>query len=130
LLGSQFPDLFLVAEANRRVVGYVVAAVGLNERKIGPNNCVSTLDGDPSQGTLYSMAVLYTYRRLGIGRGLMQNLVSALKRRGVKGVLLYVRSSNVAAHALYQSFGFRDSDMVERYYPDNREDATVMTTDI
>ena len=47
----------------------------------------------------------------------------------VGAVELEVRSSNVAARALYKSLGFSETGLRPKYYatPDGREDAILMT---
>ena len=47
----------------------------------------------------------------------------------VGAVDLEVRSSNVAARALYESLGFSETGLRPKYYatPDGREDAILMT---
>ena len=47
---------------------------------------------------------------------------------GMDEATLEVRESNEAARALYRRHGFHEVGRRKRYYPDNGEDAVIMTT--
>ena len=76
---------------------------------------------------LIDLRVLASERRQGFGRQLLWASLTALGDVGA--VELEVRSSNVAARALYESLGFSDTGSRPKYYatPDGREDAILMT---
>lgn len=65
-------------------------------------------------------------RRRGHGRALVLDMIQTGQSRRVRWVTLEVRRSNVAARALYASFGFVEQGIRQRYYSDNGEDAVVM----
>ena len=71
--------------------------------------------------------VMASERRQGLGRQLLWASLTALGDVGA--VELEVRSSNVAARALYESLGFSETGSRSNYYatPDGREDAILMT---
>jgi ribosomal-protein-alanine N-acetyltransferase len=64
-------------------------------------------------------------RRRGIGRGLVDVVLTYAKDAGVRLVLLEVRRSNVAALALYRRVGFAEVNVRKGYYADG-EDAVEM----
>lgn len=68
------------------------------------------------------------HRRQGVGRRLLLRLAELAEELGAARMTLEVRVSNVAAQALYRSFGFRDAGRRVAYYSDDGEDALVMTT--
>ena len=68
------------------------------------------------------------HRRQGVGRRLLLRLAELAEELGAARMTLEVRVSNVAAQALYRSFGFRDAGRRIAYYSDDGEDALVMTT--
>ena len=68
------------------------------------------------------------WRRQGIGRQLLLNLVELSATLGARQMTLEVRVSNGAAQALYRSFGFEIVGRRPHYYTDDGEDALVMTT--
>jgi ribosomal-protein-alanine N-acetyltransferase len=79
------------------------------------------------QADMIDLRVLASERRRGLGRQLLWASVTALG--DVSAIELEVRSSNVAARALYESLGFSETGLRPRYYatPDGREDAILMT---
>ena len=54
------------------------------------------------------MAVHPDYRKLGIGKALISELLSLCRKDGIISFTLEVRESNVVAQTLYKSFGFID----------------------
>ena len=79
------------------------------------------------QAEMVDLRVLASERRQGLGRQLLWASLTALGDVGA--VELEVRSSNVAARALYESLGFSETGLRPKYYatPDGREDAILMT---
>jgi ribosomal-protein-alanine N-acetyltransferase len=53
-------------------------------------------------------------------------LKDAVKIRGVAGITLEVRVSNISAQNLYKSIGFAEYGIRKGYYTDNNEDAVIM----
>jgi len=80
------------------------------------------------EATLFNIAVDPAYQRRGIGRQLLEHLISELEKRDVFTLWLEVRASNAAAIALYESLGFNEATIRRNYYPtaDGREDAIIM----
>ena len=76
---------------------------------------------------MVDLRVLASERRRGLGRQLLWASLTALGDVGA--VELEVRSSNVAARALYESLGFSETGSRSNYYAtaDGREDAVLMT---
>ena len=76
---------------------------------------------------MVDLRVMASERRRGLGRQLLWASLTALGDVGA--VELEVRSSNVAARALYESLGFSETGSRSNYYatPDGREDAILMT---
>jgi ribosomal-protein-alanine N-acetyltransferase len=75
---------------------------------------------------LIELATLPRYRRRGVARALLSELVEHGRCHGARLVLLEVRRSNGAAIALYESAGFRATGVRRRYYASNGEDALIM----
>ncbi len=76
-----------------------------------------------------TLAVAQAWR----GRGLGELLLLALLQEGIalngKLATLEVRVSNSAAQTMYAKFGFVVVGRRKRYYPDNHEDALIMTVE-
>lgn len=103
--------LFLVAEEQGKIAGYVVALDAADE------------------GEILNLAVAEGGRRRGLGRALVEAIVAALSERDVRQVYLEVRESNAAARTLYAGFGFKDVGRRKAYYRRPVEDAIVLRLD-
>jgi GNAT superfamily N-acetyltransferase len=88
------PSLFLIAEADRRVVG--TAIVGY----------------DGHRGWVNYLAVDSAQRRMGIGRLLMEYAERCLRARGCAKLNLQLRNGNHEAMAFYQRLGYVQDDVV------------------
>lgn len=77
---------------------------------------------------LLNICVAPGYQGAGLGRELLSFAIQRAKRKGVTGMFLEVRESNMAAIQLYESAGFREIGRRRGYYPARRgrEDALVM----
>lgn len=96
-----------------KLVGYSILAMMVDEAHV-LNCCVAP----PSQGR-------------GLGRHMMQHLISRLSLMQLPSLLLEVRPSNAAAVHLYTDLGFIEIGRRRDYYPapleeGGREDALVM----
>lgn len=81
------------------------------------------------QSELANLAVRAGARGTGIGRALLEAVMSASVERGARTMYLEVRESNVAAQHLYRSAGFRPVARRKRYYEEPAEDALVLRCD-
>jgi ribosomal-protein-alanine N-acetyltransferase len=93
---------------DREVVGFVAAALMYDELHI--NNIASHPD----------------YRRLGVGRSLLDASIGEGRLRGATFCVLEVRASNESAQALYLARGFRTTRRRKDYYRTPTEDALEM----
>lgn len=66
------------------------------------------------------------YRKKGVGKALMGEMLDFAKGKNASFALLEVRKSNNAAIKLYENFGFVIIDERKGYYQDNNEDALIM----
>lgn len=78
------------------------------------------------EGEITNVAVAPEYRRRGIARQLVQELIRQAQEVGVSRFLLEVRVSNAGAIALYRELGFTDGGIRRNFYEFPREDALVM----
>jgi len=86
------------------------------------------------EAELLRIAVLADFRRAGLGRALLSEVIAVAIDAGCRRLLLEVRSGNQAAIALYQQAGFRTVGQRRGYYPalpggQQREDALLMALD-
>ena len=64
-----------------------------------------------------TIGVLHAYRRRGIGRKLLTQLLeSAAARKDVKVIYLHVQTGNDVARDFYVQFGFREIGIIRGYY--------------
>ena len=99
-LGSQLRAehvIVLVAEQNGRTIGYAYAGVEETD--------YMSLRGPA--GVLYDILVDPASRRHGVGRQLLDAVLSALKSRDVRQVVLSTAERNDAAQRLFAGAGFR-----------------------
>jgi ribosomal protein S18 acetylase RimI-like enzyme len=82
------PELFLVAEAEGRLIGTVLGGF------------------DGVRGWVHHLAVARSHRRNGIGRLLMQAAEEGLRRMGCPKVNLQVRATNLAVIEFYRALGY------------------------
>jgi [ribosomal protein S18]-alanine N-acetyltransferase len=105
-----------------RLARYIVARAG--ERLVGFAGMWLMVD----EAHVTTFGVHPEWRRQGIGRQLLLNLIELSVAIGARRMTLEVRASNHSAQALYQAFGFEVAGRRTRYYTDDGEDALVMTT--
>jgi [ribosomal protein S18]-alanine N-acetyltransferase len=102
----------ILAEVDGRIVGYVLFWFVSEEVDI------------------HNIAVHPDFRRQGIGRLLLEQVVAAARRQDRVRVTLDVRFSNTSAQSLYRNFGFGPRGLRKAYYSDNGEDALVMALEL
>ena len=102
----------ILAEVEGRIVGYVLFWFLAEEVDI------------------HNIAVHPDFRRQGIGRLLLEQVVDAARRQERLRVTLDVRFSNAPAQSLYRNFGFIIRGLRKGYYSDNGEDALVMALEL
>ena len=96
-----------VAEADEYIVGYV---------------CMMSLF---EEAQILDIAVDPLRRGHGIARMLLDHAISVAREQGAEVLALEVRSSNVAAIALYELCGFVRTGLRQKYY-EGRDDAVLM----
>lgn len=97
-----------IAEDSDKVAGYAIMRILFKEAEI------------------LNFAVSRDFRRMGIGREMMDHLLHLAQTEGAEMVFLEVRESNTAARELYGSFGFSPITKRRNYYIKPTEDAIVM----
>ncbi len=75
-----------------------------------------------------TLAVRHDMRQRGLGQCLLLGLLDEARNLEADRATLEVRISNSAAQALYAKYGFEEVCRRKGYYPDNGEDALLLTT--
>lgn len=104
-----FPDGFLVAIEDGKVVGF----------------CVGIISGE-GQARILMLAIDPLYQRRRIASGLVTTLLATLKHHRIHTVALEVMTTNRQAILFYQSCGFAIAERIKRFYVTGA-DAFVMT---
>lgn len=80
------------------------------------------------EATLFNIAIDPGFQRQGVGRRLLEEVITQLEQRDVMTLWLEVRASNSKAIGLYESLGFNEVSVRRNYYPSaqGREDAIMM----
>ena len=98
---SSEPDFFLVAELNRRIIGFVYG----RESKNVPDEVLRRWKAT-RVGSVEVLAVEEQYRRRGIATLLMDRLFVVFKGRGIDTVTLTTPADEIGAKELYDKLGF------------------------
>nr|WP_157209526.1 ribosomal protein S18-alanine N-acetyltransferase [Methanotorris igneus] len=107
-LYTNFPDGFIIAEINNKIVGYAIGTI------------------EWGNGHIVSIAVDREFRNRGIGTALIEHLERYFfERCNVKYIVLEVRVSNKTARMFYYKRGYVDKRFLPNYYDDG-EDAILM----
>jgi len=118
-LHQRFPETFIVAEEDGKIVGYVMCRIEVGLSSFG-------LGGLIRKGHVVSIAVLPQGRRKGVAQALMTTAMDGMRHYKAKQCYLEVRVTNAAGVALYKKLGFDVSRTSNGYYSDG-EDAYVMS---
>jgi [ribosomal protein S18]-alanine N-acetyltransferase len=81
------------------------------------------------EAQIMNIAVAPDVRRSGVGKLLMDAAINTAREKGAENLVLEVRESNLAAIALYESYGFTRYFIRKRYY-EGQEDAILMEKEL
>lgn len=107
ILENQFSYNF-VLEEDEEIIGYVGIWIMYEQSQI------TTLGIEP------------IHQRKGLGKYLMQEMITFAIQQGCEVMSLEVRISNAKAKSLYENLGFENQAIRKNYYQDNHEDAYLM----
>jgi len=102
-------SVFLMAFEDDKAIGYVGLSVVFDEGYMG------------------NLGVIEEYRKKGVGRALMQELLAQCQKLDLAFITLEVRQSNTPAVNLYISLGFIEAGRRRNYYKEPSEDALLLT---
>jgi ribosomal-protein-alanine N-acetyltransferase len=108
-LESDALRLSLVAEREGLVCGYLMAWFVADQLHV------------------LNIATAPQARRQGVGTALLREAAQLAREQGLVDVTLEVRRGNAQARSFYRGHGLREVGVRVRYYPDNGEDAIIMT---
>ena len=99
---------FLVAEEGTELLGYGMCCIVAGE------------------GEIQRIVVGEMYQKRGLGRDLLDKLITISRLAGATEMTLEVREGNQAARKLYGSAGFQEEARRKDYYQNPKEDAIIM----
>jgi ribosomal-protein-alanine N-acetyltransferase len=118
-LQQRFPETFIVAEEDGKLLGYIMCRIEVGLSNIG-------LGGLIRKGHVVSIAVLPQSRRKGVAQAIINRALDGMRFYKAKLGFLEVRVTNEPAISLYKKLGFEVTRTNNGYYSDG-EDAYVMT---
>ena len=118
-LHQRFPETFIVAEENGKVMGYIMCRIEVGLSNYGFGGLIR-------KGHVVSIAVLPESRRKGVAQAVINRALEGMQYYKAKQCFLEVRVTNEAGISLYKKLGFEITRTINGYYSDG-EDAYVMT---
>lgn len=82
------------------------------------------------EGYITNIAVLPSYRRRGIAKALLDDMLEYAGKNGLSMLTLEVRENNAAARYLYESYGFKNVGRRKNFYQSPTEDGIIMTREL
>ncbi len=98
-------------------LSYINLIAYKDESAVGYVSVNSVID----EGEVLKIVVAKEYRKLGIGNGLVTEVLAKLRDKGVETVFLEVRSNNIPAKRLYEKNGFVKIGERKKYYGDGAD---------
>ena len=120
--GDPWPATAFASLPDNSRVFFTVARQDLRDRLAGYVIAWYVMD----EGELANLAVAPDARGQGIGRALLDAMLTDASRRGIAQVYLEVRESNIAARKLYSSREFEEVGRRKGYYRSPVEDALIL----
>ncbi|WMC93701.1 ribosomal protein S18-alanine N-acetyltransferase [Kineothrix sp. MB12-C1] len=78
------------------------------------------------EGEVTNVAVDRSFRRRGVAKLLLAEVLREGKKQGIEAFTLEVRAGNEAAIRLYETFGFQKDGFRKNFYENPTEDALIM----
>ena len=82
------------------------------------------------EAQILNIATHPKYRRMGLGREIMESIIAYSKDRGAEYITLEVREGNVPAIHLYGALGFGAVGRIKGYYKAPAEDALILKKEL
>lgn len=99
-----------VLQDNKEMIGYALLMLVMDEAH------------------LLNLSIAKAHQKKGLGRYLLEHMLTIAKTHKAANMFLEVRPSNISAIALYENLGFCEMAVRRGYYPakEGREDAVLM----
>lgn len=113
---------YLETLANENALYLVAESSGAGKQIVGMCGVLDIL----GEGDISNVAVEEGFRRQGIAKKLLQELLIQGESRGINAFTLEVRATNKEAIGLYEKFGFVSEGVRKNFYENPKEDAFIM----
>ena len=97
------PELFLVAEYENKVIGFILVKDGVNF-------------DEHNTALIFAIAVSPRYRNLNVGARLVDAIITTLHQKQIKKLFLHVRIGNARGIKFYETLGFVKVKKIEGFY--------------
>ena len=100
-----------------------------NIKVIKKRNCIAVLGLTDGEIEIYFIGVVEKFRGKGLGKELLENVISFSKDYRASKIILEVGVNNRPAKNIYRSFNFKECGVRKNYYrirPGFRQDALIM----
>lgn len=104
---------FIVAKEKDRVLGYVIGGLNISDKK----------------AWVLSLGVHPSGRGKGLGKQLLEKLITLFKTQNCEQIALTVYPDNMTAISIYEALGFVSGEVLNNYFLDN-ETRVIMTLQI
>ena len=98
----------MIAEYQEKIVGFMIYELHRNRLHI------------------LNFAIAPEFRRMSVGRQMIEKLIGKLSHQRRSRILLEVRETNLAALIFFRELGFRAISVLKDFYVDTTEDAYLM----
>ncbi|HUF05042.1 MAG TPA: GNAT family N-acetyltransferase [Aridibacter sp.] len=114
---------FFVAKdsESRSLTGFIIVRLITTPRTLPDESTV------PFEAEILNIGVLASFRHRGIGRALLDEVLSQLRSLGRGTIHLEVRARNRSAIRFYDRFGFEITGFRPAFYREPADDAVLMT---
>ena len=120
--GWQFIELFIYSRFDEENSDVIVAAI--EDEIVGFAGIKIILD----QADIMNIVVKKSFRNQGIGKLLLEHLISIAETKKITSIMLEVNENNLFAIKLYTSLGFETISIRKNYY--NDKDGLIMKKSI
>lgn len=100
-LNAYWPDGFLVASEDEKIMGFLLGSMT-----------------SPEEARILIMSVRADVRNRGVGTALLNDFLARCGFKGIRRVVLEVRTSNAHARNFYSNRGFQVDGVLKKYYLD------------
>lgn len=124
ILFSEFDDFWTISSFEQELKcknSYFIVAKDINNEILGFAGFKHILN----EADIMNIVIKKDYRKNGIGKYLLENLISYAKSSNIDTLNLEVHENNIPAISLYHKLGFQDVGIRKNYY-DGKYNALLM----